>query len=253
MDLWHLLGYSKITFHSHSSPLPLQVDGTAEANLLYLCKSVTPPCWLNPLLPNGHFQTCWTVIKGQDPPVYYRRKIFTAEDPAFAGTFAVDFVVPPYKEFDSTLPPRTTYFGAGDLGKLGSDDEKPMLVALHGLSGGSHEVYLRHVLEPLFKDGFEACVVNARGCANSKLTSHLLFNARATWDVRQVVKWLRKLFPNRPLFAIGFSLGGNVLINVRSQVAAEHLSISIDLVILMKCVLSSILVKKATSACLRQL
>ncbi len=94
-------------------------------------------------------------------------------------------------------------------------DTKPMLVTLHGLSGGSHEIYLRHVLKPIVDAGWEACVVNSRGCAKSKITTGILYNARATWDVRQVVKWLRKTFPNRPLFGIGYSLGANILVNVR--------------------------------------
>lgn len=58
-------------------------------------------------------------------------------------------------------------------------------------------------------------MVNSRGCAKSKITTGVLYNARATWDVRQVVHWLRKTFPNRPLFGIGFSLGANILVNVR--------------------------------------
>ena len=162
-------------------------------------------------------------------------------------------MVPPYHDTDSTLPPRTTYYSDIDLQGLGSDNDKPMLIALHGLSGSSHEVYLRHVVEPLYREGFEACVVNARGCAQSKPTSHLLFNARATWDIRQLVKWLRNMFPNRALFAIGFSLGGNILVNERSKIAPEALqriqgtrdSDSIRT--------SSILVKKARSVCSRLL
>ncbi|KAL9012608.1 MAG: hypothetical protein Q9173_002625 [Seirophora scorigena] len=129
------------------------------------------------------------------------------------GTFAVDFVVPPYAEKDPTLPPRTIHFSDEEMGKIGSDDGKPMLVTLHGLTGGSHDAYLRHLLHALYTEGWEACVVNARGCARSKITSEVLFNARATWDVRQLVKWLRKTFPNRPLFAIGYSLGGCILVN----------------------------------------
>ncbi|KAI4109879.1 MAG: hypothetical protein LQ345_007054 [Seirophora villosa] len=150
------------------------------------------------------------------PPVYYKRKIFDAECSAYRGTFAVDFVVPPYTESDPTLPPRTTHFSDEEMGKVGSDDGKPMLVTLHGLTGGSHEAYLRHLLHALYTEGWEACVVNARGCARSKITSEVFFNARATWDVRQLVKWLRNTFPNRPLFAIGYSLGGCILVNVRS-------------------------------------
>jgi len=66
----------------------------------------------------------------------------------------------------------------------------------------------------LVEDGdWEACVVNARGCAMTKITSSVLFNARATWDVRQTVNWLRKTFPNRALFGMGFSLGANIITN----------------------------------------
>ena len=169
----------------------------------------------------------YTVVKSVDIPIYYKRKIFSAQDPSFAGTFAVDFVVLPYDSKENIEDaeeqlflnegeplPRTTYYGKEEADGLGSDDAKPMLITLHGLSGGSHEIYLREVLEPMVKSGWEACVVNARGCAGSRVTSGVLFNARATWDVRQVVHWCRKNFPNRPLFAVGYSLGANILANV---------------------------------------
>ncbi|KAL9099196.1 MAG: hypothetical protein Q9163_005272 [Psora crenata] len=68
---------------------------------------------------------------------------------------------------------------------MGSEDDTPMIVMLHGLSGGSHEIYLRHTLKPMTDAGWKACVVNSRGCAKSKITSGILYNARATWDVRQ--------------------------------------------------------------------
>ncbi|KAI4223171.1 MAG: hypothetical protein L6R36_005612 [Xanthoria steineri] len=213
MDFWRLIGFAQTSFYSHQESLPLRTKASKTTTLLDLCKSVTPPCWMNPLLFNCHLQTCWTALTRQNPLVYYKRAILTAEDPAFEGTFTVDFVVPPFEDVDPALPPRTTYVTQDVLESLGKDDDRPMLVMLHGLSGGSHEVYLRHVLDPLFKDGWEACVVNARGCARSKITSDFLFNARATWDIRQVVKWLREIFPRRPLFGIGFSLGGNILVN----------------------------------------
>ena len=154
-----------------------------------------------------------------DIPVYYKRKVFEAEDAAFAGSFAVDFVVEPYDDNtkeDASLPPRTTYYDDADFERLGSLDEKPMLVALHGLSGGSHEIYLRSVLWQIMQQEWEVCVVNSRGCALSAITSGVLYNARSTWDLRQVVEWLAKMFPNRPLFGVGFSLGANILVNVRT-------------------------------------
>ncbi|RDW70186.1 alpha hydrolase-3 [Coleophoma crateriformis] len=157
----------------------------------------------------------WTAMKFEGPPVFYKRKVFDAENPTYHGTFAVDFVVEPYTDTDNTLPPRTTYFDEHEFDGIASLDSKPMLVALHGLSGGSYEIYLRHVIHPLIQKeaGWEACVINSRGCANHKITSPILYNARATWDCRQTVKWLKKKFPNRPLYGIGFSLGANILTN----------------------------------------
>ena len=188
-------------------------------------------------------------MKYDGPAVHYKRRVFEAEDPAFEGYFAVDYVVaPPPKEpgkkaadggpedqglredpmgiGHTSLPPRTTYFANKEFENLGSDDTKPLLITLHGLSGGSHEVYLRHVIAPLVETAgnhegmgisggeWECLVVNSRGCAGSKVTNSMLYNARATWDVRQVVKWCRKTWPNRPIFGVGYSLGANILTNV---------------------------------------
>ena len=220
MALSRLLGHGTITWTHHPTPLhisskPSSSNNTTSRTLLEICQQSTPSCHLNPLLFNGHLQTFWTAVKPQDIPIYYKRRIFSAEDPAVAGTFAVDFVVSPYEDTDKRLPPRTTFYAEGEYEQLGSqDDMTPMLVVLHGLSGGSHEIYLRAVLKPLVEAGWAACVVNSRGCAMSKITTGLLYNARATWDVRQVVKELRRRWPKRPLFGTGFSLGANILVNV---------------------------------------
>ncbi|QDS77044.1 hypothetical protein FKW77_006745 [Venturia effusa] len=213
-----------------SSPADSTVDGTNTQSFLDLCKQATPPCRLNPLLFNGHLQTMWTAIKGTDIPITYKRKIFESKSADYGdgGSFAVDFVVHTPEsarherlkdDQSQELPPRTTYYTEEEFSSLGSDDSKPLLIMLHGLAGGSHEIYLRHVLKPLCLDAasddekWEALVVNARGCAHSKITSGVLYNARATWDVRQVVQWAREKWPKRKLFGMGFSLGANILTN----------------------------------------
>ncbi|CAG7929512.1 unnamed protein product [Penicillium olsonii] len=220
----------RIAFHhAKDNNLMLTKVSGKEQSFVDVCRSATPEtCELNPFLYNGHLQTAYTTLKHDNVPVYYKRRMFESQNPGFAGHYAMDFVVPPYDmpqdpeltdqarthTQDSGMPPRTSFFSGEEFTALPSDDTKPMLVVLHGLSGGSHEVYLRHVLAPLVADGtWEACVVNSRGCSHTKISTGVLYNARATWDVRQAVKWVRQTFPNRPLFGLGFSLGANILTN----------------------------------------
>ena len=249
MHFWRLLGYSKISFYHHSDPITIQKRNGDRTNLLALVQSTTPPCRLNPFLFNGHLQTLWTTVKSKDIPIYYKRKVFEAEDVTYAGTFAVDFVVAPNELSDDVLPPRTTYFNDSEIERFGASDTKPMLVVLHGLVGGSHEMYLRQVVRPIVEAGWEACVVNSRGCAESKLTTGVLYNARATWDLRQIVKWLKVTFPNRRLFGLGFSLGANIMVNV--CLLGEQDLRCISQTLMTWNILCSTLAKKDPPACLR--
>ncbi|KAI5291469.1 hypothetical protein KEM54_004466 [Ascosphaera aggregata] len=197
---------------------------------------------------------CTVVYKEDVPVFYKRHVFEADTTINYEGTFAVDFVVLPEQGTGKTtvgsssskvgetgdtaasqptensrllgeegsttsssadLPERTTYYTDAEFYQLGSEtDTTPMLVVLHGLSGGSHEIYVRHILKPLcYEHGWAACVVNSRGCAQSKITTPMMYNARATWDCRQTVSWLHKMYPKRPLFGIGFSLGANILAN----------------------------------------
>ncbi|VUC26870.1 unnamed protein product [Clonostachys rosea] len=207
------LGYAKIGFTHAKQPRIVHDKQGAKTDLLKIAEKTTPPCALNPFLLNGHMQTLWSATKPVGPKIYYKRKIFESAHETFVGTFAVDFVVDEYEGEDATLFRRTTYFNEEEFKQFESDDEKPMAIIMHGVAGGSHEVYLRHAIAPLVEAGWEACVINSRGCAKSELTSHFLYNGRATWDIRQLAKWLKGRFPNRPLYGIGFSLGGNMLTN----------------------------------------
>ncbi|KAF7448690.1 hydrolase alpha-beta-hydrolase protein [Pyrenophora tritici-repentis] len=221
-----LLGHSTTTYTSHPTPHPLLTKTGQKTSLPSLAQASIPPCRLNPLLFNGHLQTMYTARPDPGPPIYYKRQIYHSDHRVYPGTFAVDFVVSKEdgeaaaaqegKGDDNDadeLPERTTNFSNEEWDAIASTDTKPMIIALHGLTGGSHEVYLRETLAPLTAAGWTACVVNGRGCALSKISTPQLFNSRATWDIRQTIKHLRTLFPNRPLYGVGFSLGANILTN----------------------------------------
>lgn len=232
-DLTWLAGHANTTYTHHPTPItltpksPSPSSPKAKPSFSTLISSAVPPCRLNPLLFNGHLQTMYTAVKDAGPAIHYKRQIFESTHPIYPGQFTVDFVVPPPSAPSTTptsptLPERTTPFSASEFAALASDDDDtPMLVALHGLTGGSHEVYLREVLAPLVAAGWAACVVNARGCALSAITTPQLFNSRSTWDVRQLIQHLARVFPRRPLFAVGFSLGANILTNYVGEEGAE--------------------------------
>lgn len=234
-------GMARPKYWHSAKPLILKTRAGKTTSLAQLCQSLIPPCRLNPFLFNGHLQTIWTVLARDSVPIYYKRRIFENDDPIYTGQFSVDFVTKPNNDSDPNLPPRTTYFTDQEFENIGSLDTRPMLVLLHGLSGGSHELYLRHVLAPLVDDGrWEACVIISRGCSKTQITTSVLYNARATWDVRHTVKWLKETFPNRPLFGIGFSLGANIITNASICPSVSPKSCSL----LTTC---SILVKRAVT------
>jgi predicted alpha/beta-fold hydrolase len=192
-------------------------------SLRQIVESVITPVRLNPLFFNGHVHTLAVALGkgGADPHIHYKRKEWESNSEFYPGHFTTDFVISkPAKPLarDRSLPPRTHNFETQEWNDfISSNNEKPLILLMHGFLGGSHEKYIRHAVDLLTASGkdteFSAVVVNARGCSYSRLTSGIMYHPRATWDLRQVVKWARKQWPERKLFALGYSIGANVLCN----------------------------------------
>lgn len=208
--------------------------------------------YVNPLLSSGHAQTAYTAINKFEAvdKVYYKRRVVSVQsDQHFyhvAGdkmpydrwegrsTFAIDYVVPEYDDTNDEherfkpasqkypLPPRTQYLDPQKEQAL-LDNDKPLVLALHGLAGGSFESYLRaFVHRATDKYGFDGLVLNARGCANHTITSPQLFCALWTNDLRYLVnEHILKKWPQKRIYLIGFSLGGAIISNYLGQEGAD--------------------------------
>ncbi|CAX43949.1 acyltransferase, putative [Candida dubliniensis CD36] len=206
--------------------------------------------FVNPLLSSGHTQTAYTALNKfeNQHKVHYKREIITVENKTYTlpngdqlyydqwkgeSTIALDYAVDPalgpdlnhekYKPESQTrpLPPRTEYKNPNE--DLIGDDEKPLLIILHGLSGGSYEAYLRAVVDKIIDPsfGFDAVVINSRGCANHTITSPQLYNGLWTNDVRYVINEIvSKRWPRKRVFLMGFSLGAAILANYLGQEGA---------------------------------
>lgn len=92
-------------------------------------------------------------------------------------------------------------------------DDAPVLMLMSGIAGGSHDKYLKHFLRRAHNAGYRCVAFNCRGTSDSPLTTPQFYSASFTGDVRAVVDELALRWPDAPLFAVGWSLGANILTN----------------------------------------
>ncbi|SCU82607.1 LADA_0C06722g1_1 [Lachancea dasiensis] len=229
-----------LPFYSHvrqTRPLePLKFGG--KLDLLGLIDKYSPEfshgamALFHPLYFTGHFQTVAAALKTFEniDQVYYKRLVL---DCSGGGEAAVDFRVEPWSPEDPQptyvppnqtrkLQPRYRFFTPSELQQLSSEDAKPMMIILHGLTGGSHEAYVRGLVNTIAtKYSFEVCVLNSRGCSESCITTPQLYNGAWTDDIRDLVKKLRGLYPNRKLYLVGISLGASIAANYLGQEGSD--------------------------------
>lgn len=183
--------------------------------------------WLAPSLCHGAMQTMYIYGAAADHhkfAVYYGRRLVTIPSGAVVSA---DYVLPKpeskeafAKLVDENFPegwpklhPRTRYLSPVEVEGLKGDTERPLAIINHGLGGGSHEPVIRMLTSALQSAGIDAVVLNTRGCSRTKLTTPELFCGLATGDIRTFTKMIKEEYPNRPLYAIGFSFGATLLAN----------------------------------------
>lgn len=88
-----------------------------------------------------------------------------------------------------------------------------MLILLPGLTGGSDDTYVRYAAQYAEAHGVRAVVFNSRGCGDTFLTTPQFYSALFIGDMEHVVAHVRQLYPDSLLFATGWSLGANILVN----------------------------------------
>ncbi len=158
----------------------------------------------HPLLRLGHLQTLMVGLWPLAPRVRYMREFLRMSD---GGTVAIDW----------------TSHGVQQRSEIGPHGQRmesaqcqrhvPVLVVLHGLTGGSHEAYVRRLVDWAHRQyGWRAAVINYRGCNGVPLTTPQSYSAGWTDDVRAVVKHVHDSLPDAPLCIAGFSLGANITV-----------------------------------------
>ena len=144
-----------------------------------LIQSTFKPAWW---LKNSHLQTLYpALLRKPENPVLKRERLLTPDD---------DFI---------------------DIDFCGEGDQ-PLVILLHGLTGSSQSVYIKGLQQALWQQGLRSAALNFRGCSGEYNHSSRCYHSGETGDIDFLYRTLRAREPDTQMAAVGFSLGGNVLL-----------------------------------------
>eukprot|EP01116_Phalansterium_solitarium_P017331 TRINITY_DN4241_c0_g2_i1.p1 TRINITY_DN4241_c0_g2~~TRINITY_DN4241_c0_g2_i1.p1 ORF type:complete len:399 (-),score=114.43 TRINITY_DN4241_c0_g2_i1:232-1428(-) len=221
----HFLAWAALISAATFSPLPAAASAAILASAFiadYYLESELPKIFLSrkspssinarvvPLCPalkrryfpsfwfaNSHLQTVTGSWLRHTPKLKFRREILNLDD---GGAIYLDWGVPDRHKVSPTAP---------------------IIVVLHGLTGGSHETYVRNIMLEAEQHGWQSVAFNFRGASDSVLHTPMSYNAGQTHDLRSLLKHIGKTHPDVPLYAIGYSLGANILVKYLGEEGAR--------------------------------
>lgn len=91
------------------------------------------------------------------------------------------------------------------------DPAAPLVLTLHGLEGSAHSNYTAELARALAAHGVRSVGLNFRSCGGIPNRTARFYHSGETGDLALVIEHLRRRHGG-PLAAVGFSLGGNVLL-----------------------------------------
>lgn len=151
-----------------------------------ISSSFRPAWWAR----GGHLQTLWPAVCRRPVAVATRCEIVELADG--------DFLELAWAEPS----------GAGEH----PGEHRPIVMVLHGLAGSARSGYARGMLAAVVGRGWRGVVVQFRGCGAKPNRLPQSYHSGVSDDLEQVVRLLRTREPGVKLAAVGYSLGGNVLL-----------------------------------------
>lgn len=99
-----------------------------------------------------------------------------------------------------------------DLDWVNKDADGPVIILLHGFEGSINSHYAKGMLNTIHANGWRGVFMHFRGCSGEHNRLPRGYHSGDTSDLSYVVTVLQRREPNTPYAAIGYSLGGNVLL-----------------------------------------
>jgi predicted alpha/beta-fold hydrolase len=98
---------------------------------------------------------------------------------------------------------------------------KPIVVVFHGLEGSVDSHYVSSIMQSLQSCGWQAVLMHFRGCSGRPNRLPRSYHSGETGDARTLIGHLKRNYPDAPLAAIGYSLGGNMLLKLQAEYAGD--------------------------------
>jgi uncharacterized protein len=92
------------------------------------------------------------------------------------------------------------------------DPGAPLVLVLHGLEGAASSTYVLEMQRALAAVGLASVALNFRSCSGEPNRLPRFYHSGETGDLARALASLGQRLPARRLGAVGFSLGGNVLL-----------------------------------------
>jgi len=93
-----------------------------------------------------------------------------------------------------------------------SEEVRAVAVLVHGLNGSFESDYIQRMSKLLIDEGFCVYAMNMRNIGPGKGLSKGIYHGGRGQDVVQTLQWAKDNWPGLPLFGVGYSLGGNLML-----------------------------------------
>jgi len=139
-----------------------------------------------PCLVNGHLQTLFPALFSKPKTPKVEKEIFELSDG--------DFVELLWHQKPTPM------------------ESKPIVILFHGLAGSFESPYIKRAMLAFAKEGYGVVLMHFRGCGEQMNRLPRSYHSGATEDVRELIGTLNLRYKKSALFAVGYSLGGNMLL-----------------------------------------
>jgi len=99
---------------------------------------------------------------------------------------------------------------------------KGQLILIHGLEGSADSGYMRSFAQTALDAGFGVHRLNLRTCGGTEALSETMYHSGLTSDTISVADKIKQQY-KQPVFLVGFSLGGNVVLKLAGEMGRTSL------------------------------